>query len=128
VTKFPNQAGLSYHKWSFGRASAALQRVHERLRRHPSAPSSEVSTNLMLADEVYVAELSTTSDRPRFTKSFTGRQQGLRIDAYTMVNALIALEDGKLDWQAALERGLVVPASGATKAELEDVFSKLYLQ
>jgi hypothetical protein len=32
------------------------------------------------------------------------------------------------DWQEALERGLVVPASGATNAELEDVFGKLYLQ
>jgi hypothetical protein len=127
VAKFPNQAGLSYHKWSFGRASEALERVHERLRHHASAPGSEVSANFMLADEVYVAELSTTSDGPRFTKSFSGGQQGPRIDAYTTVNALIALEDGKLDWQEALERGLVVPARGITKAQLEDVFSKLYV-
>ncbi len=116
VAKFPNQAGLSYHKWSFGRASEALERVHERLRHHASSPGSEISANLMLADEVYVAELSTTSEGPRFTKSFAGRQRGARIDAYTTINALIALEDGKLDWQEARERGLVVPASGATNA------------
>lgn len=127
AAKFPSQAGLTYHKWSFGRASTALERVHERLRHHASTPTSEVSANLMLADEVYVVELSTASDGPRFTKSFTGREQGPRIDAYTTVNALIALEDGKLDWHEAIERGLVVPASGTTNAQLEDVFSKLYV-
>jgi hypothetical protein len=86
----------------------------------------EVSANLMLADEVYIAEISTTSDAPRLTKSLTGLQQSPSVDAYTTVNALLALEDGTVDWQKALDRGLVVPASGTTNAQLEDVFRKLY--
>jgi hypothetical protein len=126
AAQFPNQPGLSYHKWSFGRAEAALDRVHERLRRQASVGGDEVSANLMLADEVYVAEISTTSDAPRLTKSLTGLQQSPSVDAYTTVNALLALEDGTVDWQKALDRGLVVPASGTTNAQLEDVFGKLY--
>lgn len=126
AAKFPNQPGLSYHKWSFGRAEAALHRVHERLRRQVSVGGDEVSANLMLADEVYVAELSTSADGPRFIKSLTGLQESARVDAYTTVNALLALEDGNVNWQEALDRGLVVPASAATNDQLEHVFSKLY--
>ncbi|MGI9521439.1 MAG: hypothetical protein ACR2PG_07300 [Hyphomicrobiaceae bacterium] len=127
AAQFPNQPGASYHKWSFSRATAALERVHERLRRHASASGEEVSANLMLADEIYVAELSTSWERPRFVKSSTGLQQSPRVDAYTTVNALIALEDGNIEWRSAVERGLVVPASGTTNAQLEDVFGKLYV-
>ncbi len=126
AAQFPDQPGLSYHKWSFGRAEAALNRVHERLRRHVSADGGELSANLMLADEVYVAEISTSADAPRFTKSLTGLQQSPRVDAYTTVNALLALENGNVDWQKALDRGLVLPASETTNAQLENVFSKLF--
>ena len=128
AAQFPNRPGLSYHKWSFGRAEAALDRVHERLRRHVSADGGELSANLMLADEVYVAEVSTSADAPRFTKSLTGLQQSPRVDAYTTVNALLALEDGNLNWQKALELGLVVPAAGTNSGRFEDIFGKLYVE
>ncbi|WP_372928518.1 hypothetical protein [Methyloceanibacter sp.] len=127
AAQFPNQPGVGYHKWSFSRATAALERVHERLRRHASASGDEVAANLMLVDEIYVAELSTSWEGPRFAKSLTGLQQSPRVDAYTTVNALIALEDGNVDWRRAVERGLVVPASGVTNAHLEDVVGKLYI-
>ena len=128
AAQFPSQPGLSYHKWSFGRAEAALDRVHERLRRHVSADGGELSANLMLADEVYVAEVSTSADAPRFTKSLTGLQQSPSVDAYTTVNALLALEDGNLNWQTALELGLVVPAAGTNSGHFADIFGKLYVQ
>jgi hypothetical protein len=128
VAQFPNQPGLSYHKWSFSRAEAALDRVHERLRRHALARGDEVSANLMLADEVYIAKVSTTADGPHFTKSLTGLQESPRVDVYTTVNALLALEHGKLDWRKAVELGLVVPAAGTNSGHFEDILSELDVQ
>lgn len=126
VPAFPGRPGQSYHRWSFGRAKAVLGRVHKRLADYAAKHNKDLHITLMLADEVYIAQLSTAANGPRFEQPLTGLRASPRVDIYTTVNALGALDNGSIGWQKALAEGLLVPSSGDTGAMAGRALSQLF--
>lgn len=120
------KSGQSYHQWSVGRAKAIFARFHDRLRAYAEETGEELTIAIMLADEVSIAFLTSGSAAPRIESAFNGLRDVPRIDVYTTVNALGALDDGGLDWLLARERGLVVLRDPNGRGRLNTVFDHLY--
>lgn len=99
--------GLTYHQWSLARAQKVLDRLAVRLHRTTQAGDADVSVSIMLADEVYVAELHTKSRDVALKPLRMGHPKS-NINLYTTANALRALINGRVGWQDAVKRDLVV--------------------
>ena len=127
VPAFPGRPGQSYHRWSFGRAKAVLGRVHKRLADYAANHNEDLHITLMLADEVYIAQLSTAANGPRFEQPLTGLRASPRVDIYTTVSALGALDNGSISWQQALAERLLVLRSGETGAMVSRAFAQLFI-
>lgn len=104
--------GLTYHQWSLLRARRALDGLSARLHRSTATGRSDVTVSIMLADEVYMAQLRSGS-REVVLKPFHMGHPKSNISLYTTANALRALVDGRMGWEEAVRRDLVVMADPA---------------
>lgn len=101
--------GLTYHQWSLDRARKTLDRLAVRLHRAAEAGRADVTVSIMLADEVYIAQLHSRSHVVALKPFHMGHPKS-NISLYTTANALRALVDGRMGWGQAVERDLVVLA------------------
>ena len=102
-----SELGLTYHQWSLMRARKVLGRLAARLHRAVQAEGADVTVSIMLADEVYVAQLHTKSRDVTLKPLRMGHPKS-SISLYTTANALRALVNGRIGWREAVERDLVV--------------------
>lgn len=101
------EKGPTYHQWSITRAREVLDRLAARLNRAAEAAGADFTVSIMLADEVYVAHLQATTRDVALKPMNLGHPKSA-ISFYTTVNALRAFIDGRIGWQDAVERDLVV--------------------
>jgi len=99
--------GLTYHQWSLMRAQKVLDRLAARLNRAAQAGRTDFTVSIMLADEVYLAQLHTKS-RDAALKPLRMGHPKSNISLYTTANALRALVNGRVRWREAVKRDLVV--------------------
>ena len=108
--------GLTYHQWSLMRARKVLDRLAARLHRATQAGRADFTVSIMLADEVYVAQLHTKSRDVALKPMRMGHSKS-NISLYTTANALRALVNGRMRWQEAVKRDLVVLAGHGHQQE-----------
>ena len=100
-------SGLTYHQWSLMRARKVLDRLAARLHQAKQAGDVDATVSVMLADEVYLAQLHTKSRDVALKPLRMGHPKS-NINLYTTANALRALVNGRVGWQDAVKRDLVV--------------------
>ena len=108
--------GQTYHEWSLMRARKVLDRLAARLHRATHAGGTDSTLSILLADELYVAQLHPKS-RDAAVKPFGAGHSKSDISLYTTANALRALVNGRMPWQEAVERELVVLAGPVDQQE-----------
>ena len=108
--------GLTYHQWSLMRARKVLDRLAARLHRAAQGGRADFTVSIMLADEVYVAQLHTKSREVALKPLRMGHPKS-NISLYTTANALRALVNGRMRWQEAVKRDLVVLAGPGRQQE-----------
>lgn len=119
--------GETYHEWSLKRARKVLDRLAARLQRAAQPGHADFTVSIMLADEVYLAELHSTSGAVVLRPLRMGHPKR-NIDLYTTANALRAVVNGRVPWQDAVKRDLiVVSAPGPQQDRLSNAFTRIAL-
>lgn len=108
--------GQSYHQWSLMRARKVVNQLAARLHRAAQAEAADFTVSILLAAEVYVAQLQPSSREVDLKPLGVGHSKR-DIGIYTTANALRALMNGKTQWQEAVERDLVVLGGPARHKE-----------
>ena len=108
--------GLTYHDWSLKRARKVLDRLAARLHRATQAGGADFAVSVLLVDELYVAQLHPESHDAALKPLGVGHSKS-DISLYTTANALRALVKGRVPWQEAVERDLVVLAGPVHQQE-----------
>lgn len=121
------EPGQTYHQWSLSRARKVVDRLAARLHRAGPGGDADETLSILLSAEVYVAELHPGSPDAALAPLRVGHPRS-DIGLYTTAGALRALVDGRMRWQEAVERDLVVltgPADRQKKviARLNEAFS-----
>ena len=117
-----SELGLTYHQWSLMRARKVLTRLARRLHQAGDAGQSGVALSIMLADEVYLAELHTKSRAVGLKPLRLGHPKS-NISLYTTANALRALLNGSVRWSEAVEKDLVVIGPEQQQQKLASLFN-----
>lgn len=112
--------GLTYHEWSLMRARKVLDRLAARLHRATHAGGADFTLSILLADELYVAQLHPKSPDAALKPLGVGHSKS-DIGLYTTANALRALVNGRMPWQEAVEKDLVVLAGPVHQQETVNV-------
>ena len=108
--------GLTYHQWSLKRAQKVMDRLAARLHLAAQAGGADFTVSILLADELYVGQLHPES-RDAALKPLRFGHSKNDISLYTTANALRALVNGRMRWQEAVRRDLVVLAGSGHQQE-----------
>ena len=108
--------GLSYHQWSLKRTRKVLDRLATRVHRAALAERVDLTVSIVLADEVYVAQLHTKSRNVGLKPLLLGHPKN-KINLYTTANALRVLINGRMSWPEVVKRDLVVLAGPSHQQE-----------
>lgn len=106
--------GQTYHQWSLSRARKVVDRLAARLHRAAPGEGADDTLSILLSAEVYVAELHPGSPDAALAPLRVGHPKG-DIGLYTTASALRALVDGRMRWQEAVEKDLVILTGSADR-------------
>ncbi len=126
VPVWSRDLGPTYHQWSLARAEKAVKELGARL--HHTALSKQTggvaTIKVLLTNEIYTANFEPRANKAELGPLMTGNKHR-RPDLYTSANIIRALLDGKVGWQDALDKKLVVLAdsSDATAQHLEELLA-----